>query len=426
MDYKEALEFLYSLQRFGIKFGLNATKSILDALGNPHMGRRFVHVAGSNGKGSVCTYINFVLMEAGYRVGFYSSPHLVSFRERFKINWQDITEKEIVRLVEKIQSVLKDGDLPTFFEFTTAMALDYFRAQSTDIDIIEVGMGGRLDATNVIKPLVGLITNISLEHQEYLGKTLRRIAEEKAGIIKDGMPLVTGVTQRSVKDVIERAASSLKSTVYLMGREFRVKRHGDYINYYGLGLTLKDIELGLKGGFQSRNAGLALCALELLKDHGLNINEEAIYRGLKKATWPGRYHFISERPKILLDGAHNPDAMRKLAMAVKGLSFQRLILVIGIMGDKEIDRILRTIVPMSDSVIFTRPKYYRAAPPEKLSEIGSNLAKESYVIDELADAIKKAKEMAMEQDLILITGSLFTVGEALAILDPKTYIPDPV
>jgi len=428
VDYRASLEFLYGLQKFGIKFGLNSTENLLKSLGDPHTNRRYVHVAGTNGKGSVCTFINYILIQAGYKVGFYSSPHLVSFRERFQINNEYISEESVVGLVKELQTVMKGKELPTFFEVTTAMALSYFKYKNTDIDIMEVGMGGRLDATNVITPMVSVITNVSLEHQQYLGKNLKQIAFEKAGIIKEGIPVVTSGRLRGVKEVILKVSSERNAPCYVLDRDFWIKEKKGSYCFSGLDMKLEGLRPGLMGSYQKQNLGLAIATIGLLRSKGFQITDKHIREGVQKAFWPGRFQLISQSPKILLDGAHNPNAMKTLRKALSELGFERLILVIGIMGDKDKKRILKEIVPYAHSVIFTRPRYYRAESPAVLAKEAAELTKDPFIIEDLEEAINLAKKMAVghPKNLILITGSLFTVGEALQILDPQQYRPDPL
>jgi dihydrofolate synthase/folylpolyglutamate synthase len=308
------------------------------------------------------------------------------------------------------------------------MALAYFAQEGTQIDIMEVGMGGRLDATNVICPMVSVITNVSLEHQQYLGKTLRQIAFEKAGIIKEGVPVVTGVARGPAREVIGEVAEGKKAPCLLLHRDFTIRQKGQHFHCKGVGLDLDGLTPGLKGTYQRQNLALAIAAAGVLIRQGLFIQEEHIRNGVRKATWPGRFHEISRSPRIILDGAHNPNAMKRLKEAIKKLPLRRLLVVIGIMADKEKRKILREIVPISDFTIFTRPSYYRAEDPEKLYEDAREFSKNGIVIKDLKAAIEHAISMADKDPdtLILITGSLFTVGEALSLLAPDEYQPDPV
>jgi dihydrofolate synthase/folylpolyglutamate synthase len=426
-SYNEAVEYLYSLQKYGIKFGLSKTANIMKALGNPHKGQKYIHVAGTNGKGSVSAMLESILMKAGMKVGFYSSPHLVRFTERFRINGNEITRAKTVDLVNKLRGVIDPSEPPTFFEATTAMALSYFEREGTDISIMEVGMGGRLDATNVIKPLVSVITNISLEHQDFLGNRLIDIAGEKAGIIKRGVDLVTGASQPSVINLFRETCEGRKATLHRLGRDFRYRAKGPEVSYFGMQRDLRGLKPGLTGRYQSRNTALAMAVIEILETKGYRISEKDIRDGLGDTVWPGRLQIMSRDPLVILDGAHNPGAARELADSITGaFSYDRLIAVMGIMADKDIKSIIRLISPVADYIICTRPDYYRAADPGRIMTEVSVLGTRGEAVGSLPEAIEKARAMASSRDLILITGSLFTVGEALAILDPEKYYPDPV
>ncbi len=426
-SYNDALHYLYSLQKYGIKFGLSKTSNLLKALGNPHRGQRYIHIAGTNGKGSVGAMLEAILIEAGMKVGFYSSPHLVRFTERFRINRKEIPVQDVAELTGELKEIIHHHHPPTFFEVTTAMALAYFAREKTDIAIMEVGMGGRLDATNVIKPIVCGITNISLEHQFFLGSTLEKIAGEKAGIIKRGVDLVTAVTQPIVIQHIKKICEDKKTPFWRVGKDIRYRTAGSIFHYYGIKHHFKNIELGLRGRFQIRNAAMAIALIEILEVKGLPIASSHILKGLRDTVWPGRMQIMAKNPLILLDGAHNPKAIQALADSIpREFGSKRLILVIGVMEDKDIRGIMQKIVQPANYVIYTKPEYYRAAQPENLKRKAADLGKPGEVIPELLKAIERAKEIALPDDIILITGSLFTVGEALTHLDPDHYKPDGV
>jgi dihydrofolate synthase/folylpolyglutamate synthase len=427
ITYAEAVEYLYSLQKYGIKFGLSKTSNLLKAFGNPHRGQRYVHIAGTNGKGSVAAMVESILRTSGLKVGFYSSPHLVRFTERFRINGKEIPSESAACLVEELKAVMDPRQPPTFFEVTTAMGLIYFAREKVDIAVIEVGMGGRLDATNVIRPGVSVITNISFDHQAFLGSSLIGIAREKAGIIKRGIDLVTAATQRPVLELFRKTCEDKGAPFWRVGKNIRYRAAGNAINYYGFKRKLQDLELGLAGSYQHRNAALALSVIELLERRGFRVSEEHIREGLKSAHWPGRLQVASRDPLLILDGAHNPGAIRCLSEAIReGFRYKRLILVLGVMADKDVRNILRGIVPMADYIFFARPEYYRAAAPETLMQEALPLGKPGEIQPSLAKAIEKARDMADREDLILVTGSLFTVGETMAILDPERYKPDSI
>lgn len=426
-SYKDAIEYLYSLQKYGIKFGLSKTSNIMKAMGNPHHGKRYIHVAGTNGKGSVSAMLESILIKTGMKVGFYSSPHLIRFTERFRINGKEIPQAKTIDLVNELRSVIDPSEPPTFFEATTAMALSYFARENVDISIMEVGMGGRLDATNVIKPLVSVITNISLEHQDFLGNLLIDIAGEKAGVIKKGVDLLTAAEQPSVIKLFKEACERRKAVFRRLGDDFRYRSKGSEMSYFGMNRDLRGLKPGLIGRYQKRNTALALAVIEILETKGFRISERDIRDGLAATEWPGRLQIISRDPFVIVDGAHNPTAVRNLVDSITdGFSYDRLIAVMGIMEDKDINNIIRLISNVADYIICTRPDYYRAADPWRIMKEVSGLGKQGEVVDYLSEAVNKAKSMASSRDLILITGSLFTAGEALTILDPIKYKPDPV
>jgi dihydrofolate synthase / folylpolyglutamate synthase len=423
--YQKGVEYLFKLQKHGIKFGLSKTENLLKALGNPHKGRKFVHIAGTNGKGSVAAFLASILREAGFRVGLYSSPHLVRFTERFRVNNSEMTPERAVELIEELRGVVAPDSQPTFFEAITAMALVHFAREDTDIDIMEVGMGGRLDATNLISPLVSVITGISLEHKEFLGPRLLDIAGEKAGIIKEDTDVVTGATQPAVRELLQAVCEKKSAPLWRLGKELRYRCTGCGLHYYGINHRLNRLHLGLKGNFQARNAALALGVSELLENKGFGVTSGDMREGLEKTEWPGRMQVVATDPLIVVDGAHNPAAIRALARAVEsGFTYRRLILIIGMMQDKDIPGLLRGIVPISDYVFYTRPVYLRAAEPEILQRAAAQMGKPGEAVPVLAEAIGRAKRRAGESDLILICGSLFTVGEAMTYFDEKTYRPD--
>ena len=425
MPYESAIGYLFNLQKFGIKFGLSKTENLLKAFGNPHLGQNYIHIAGTNGKGSVATFMGSILQEAGYRVGMYVSPHLVRFTERFRINGEEISQGKIVELIGELQSAFNADEPPTFFEAVTSMAILYFAREKTDIAIMEVGMGGRLDATNVITPLVTGITNISMEHQEYLGDRLSHIAREKAGIIKKGVDVVTAVTQPRIIEQFKAVVEERGAPFWRVGRDVKYRSTPSGLHFFGQSRTIKGLQLGLRGIHQARNAALALGMMERIETKGFPHTTNQIREGLKKADWPGRMQVIRENPTILLDGAHNAAATRALARTIRtDFSYEKMILVIGIMADKDIAALLRVIVPISDRVLYTRPVYSRAADPRVLMEKAHPLNIPGEIVPSLAGALRRAEALATSKDLIVVCGSLFTVGEALTCFDPIRYKPD--
>jgi dihydrofolate synthase/folylpolyglutamate synthase len=423
--YESALQDLYSLQKYGIKFGLSQTANLLAGLGDPHLGRSFIHVGGSNGKGSVACLVESALRHCGYRTGLFTSPHLVHFRERFRINGQPISREETIQLYDELREAMDPREPPTFFEAVTAMALACFRRRDTDIAVIEVGMGGRLDATNLITPLVSVITNISLEHREFLGDTLLEVAGEKAGIVKKGVPLLTGATDPGVLDLLLRRCLERKAPRYLLDRDFFHRDQETGLTFSGDHLLLENLKIGLRGRHQRHNAAMALAVLDILSGQGWPLSHEGIARGCARAWWPGRMHQIASSPRLVLDGAHNPAAIQELARSLrKEFDFRRLLSVVGIMEDKDARAMLASLLPLTDHFLFTRPEYPRAMNPHTLQRQCPEPLPEHQIIPSLPQALDSARAMAGPEDLVLVCGSLFTVGEALSHLDPATYPPE--
>ena len=420
MSYAKTIDYLYSLQKFGIKFGLSSTENLLAGLGRPHLGLPCLHLAGTNGKGSTGASLAAILTRAGYRVGFFTSPHLVSFRERFVIGREMISPREVVELTNRVRSASDPGEPPTFFEFVTAMAFVYFAEQGVDLAIMETGMGGRLDATNVAAPLVGVITNISVEHTDYLGQTLAEIAGEKAGIIKTGLEVVCGEKRPALRALFEETARERGGRLYLAGRDFRYRGRPDGgLDYFGLGRSWAGLQLKLTGPHQLRNTALALASLELLEKHGFTVTDSEVREGLLQVVWPGRCELFPGGPDqadLMLDGAHNPAAARVLAATVAGLTYRKLHLVLGIMADKDVSGIMAPLMPLADEVYLTRPEYSRAASLDILSRAASAYPRKPSLHPNLAGAMAAAQEAAGPDDLVLVTGSLFTVGEARGLL----------
>lgn len=411
---KGIVEYLYGLQRHGIKPGLERITALLRALGDPQDSFKSVHVAGTNGKGSVSSMTASVLNEAGYRTGLYTSPHLSKFNERISVSGKNITDKELVEAASEVKAALKRSSASgvTFFEFTTAMAFLHFRKKKVEFAVVETGMGGRLDATNLVTPLVSVITNIALDHTEWLGPTLKDVAAEKAGIIKPGVPVVTGESAKAPLSVIRAATKKASSPLHVMGKDFHAEGAPASFSYSGLSAGLDRLKLKLQGSHQVRNASLALAVIELLRSRGVAVKEKAIRKGLAGAAWPGRFEVLSKRPLVVLDGAHNPSGAAALKVALSSLKKKRLILVIGMMSDKDMTGILKELVPACDLVIATRPKGERSATLASIGRAASRYGKPVTGTDNVADACEKALYLASPADCVCVSGSLFTVAEA--------------
>lgn len=413
------LSALYRLRRFGIKLGLATITHLMRGLGNPQDRFSSIHVAGTNGKGSISAFLSSVLAHGGYRVGLYTSPHLIRFNERIQINGCPISDKDVAEVAEAVQRIYTQGEPPTFFECATAMALYYFASQGVDWAVLETGMGGRYDATNLVHPEVSIISNIGMEHQQYLGNTLAKIASEKAGVIKSGAGVVTGTRQKSALQVIEHVAAKKQVPLYRLGKEMRIRKlmEGSF-SYLGIDHKWPQVKIGLIGDHQLINAALALGALEVLLKKGLTLTDEAIYAGLAATRWPGRLEILSQEPFILLDGAHNPSAVTALRKFLeKSIASRRLTLVVGILADKTWKPMLRELAGVADRIILTMPQNERAADPEKLASFVRSLNQDIVVMPHLPDAISLALEGASAADAVCITGSLYTVGDAKAYLD---------
>ncbi|MBW2170388.1 MAG: bifunctional folylpolyglutamate synthase/dihydrofolate synthase [Deltaproteobacteria bacterium] len=413
------LAALYRLRRFGIKFGLSTITRLLRGLGNPHERFSSIHVAGTNGKGSIAAFLSSILTRAGYKVGLYTSPHLVRFNERIQINGQAISDEDVAQVLEAVRLIYTQGDPPTFFECATAMALQHFALAGVDWAVLETGMGGRYDATNIVQPEACVISNIGLEHQEYLGNTLAAIAREKAGIIKQGAGVVTGTRQKNALTVIENVAKEKGAPLHRLGKEIRVRKDKDRnFAYLGVHRRWPGVKIGMVGEHQITNAALALGVVDLLLQKGLTISDQVIYSGLATTRWPGRLEIVSKKPFILLDGAHNPSAARTLRKFLEdAVHVKELIMVVGILADKTWKPMLRELARVADTMILTRPQYERAADPDELAAFVRTLSQDMIVVPHLPDAVSLALDKVGEDDGVCITGSLYTVGDAKAYFD---------
>lgn len=425
MNYKEAIDWLYSFEKHGIKLGLDRIKHICEKLGNPQSNYKIVHVGGTNGKGSVCKFISSILASEGYTVGVYTSPHIQRFSERFVIDKDEISQIEIILLVEELKPIVDEmiqkGDIPTFFEITTAMGLLYFYDKKVDYAIIEVGLGGRFDATNIVKPVASVITNVSLEHQDRLGNTIEEIAFEKAGIIKEDTPLIT-TAKDSVLKIIKKVADEKNASLHLVSSN-SWERTGAGINSQSFIIKgkLKDYEVETKlyGYYQGENIALAISCIESLQMNGVFITDKNIIEGIKNTENPGRMEMVSTKPIILLDGAHNVEAIKKLRKTLENdFEFERLILVIGILKDKNYVEMLEEIVPICDLIITTKSSNKRFCSPFNLKKEIEYIDYNKSVIpmENINKAVLLSKSKAGLKDIICITGSLYLVGEARSFL----------
>jgi dihydrofolate synthase/folylpolyglutamate synthase len=419
MTYRDVLVRLFGLRRMGVRLELERVRAALRAVGDPHEELKLVHLAGTNGKGSTAAFLDAMLRAAGHRSGLFTSPHLSRFTERIRIAGAEISTDEVVRLDDEIR---RRVDVPlTFFEVVTLIALMAFRDHGANPVVLETGLGGRFDATNVVTPEVAVITGIALDHVEYLGDTLAAIAREKAGILKPGRPAVAAAPPAAAA-VIERVAHERGAPLWLLGRDFDVTaRPGGGCAVRAAGRATIDVPvLGLRGPHQRRNAALALVAAGLLEERGVALPLAARLRGLAECRWPGRLEELCARPRIWVDGAHNPDGAAALAAALAEVPRRRLTLCVGLLGDKDAAGILAPLRPLADRLILLAPRSPRALPAAALAA----LAPEGEVAASLADAIARLRAAAGEDELCVIAGSLYLVGEARELLAGE--IPDPV
>jgi len=440
----DSLEYLYALRRFGMKLDLEAPRRLLERIGSPERGLRALHIAGTNGKGSTAAIAESILRRAGYRTGLYTSPHLVDFAERIRIDGRAIGRRDLARLVARVrpavEEVSRDRRRITFFEATTAMALLHFAEQKIDVAVIETGLGGRLDATNLVRPRACAITPIALEHQKQLGRTLGAIAREKAGILKEGVPVVSAPQPPAARAVLARRARALGIPLAILGRDFHARlRPSGGFDYEGLGRSLQGLRCGLAGPHQAQNAAVALAACERLAERGLRIALDAMRRGVAASRWPGRLEVVRRtgqgRSRVVLDGAHNPAAARALIQALRAtFTYRRLLLVFGAMADKDhralVRPLAREVVRTGGMAVATAPTFERSADPRSIGAILRTARARTEVIPSVPAAVDRAIRAAGDEDLVLVAGSLYLIGEARAHLLPSStrrpVLPGPV
>jgi dihydrofolate synthase/folylpolyglutamate synthase len=407
MTYPEAIAYLYSLRWFGAKFGLTHTLKLTALAGNPQNRLRFIHVAGTNGKGSTCAMLESIYRAAGLRVGLFTSPHLVAFGERIQVNRQLIPEAEVAELVAELRPMLKQfppEEHPTFFEVVTVMALSYFAARNCDLVIWETGLGGRLDATNIVNPLASVITNIQYDHQIYLGESLESIAGEKAGIIKPGVPVITGAEAPEALEIIRRIARGLNSSLTVVQA---ADAHEPPVG---------DLPLPLLGEHQKMNAAVALAAVRTLHPQ-LPVTEEAIRRGLSQVDWAGRLQLVTfpSGQKILLDGAHNLGGAECLAAALQTYFGEtKPVLILGILRDKDWSHMCEILAPPSCRILLVPVHSDRSAEPHGLAE-ACRRANPRALVTECA-SLREALADSAREGFLVIAGSLYLIGEAMELL----------
>ncbi len=409
--HDNALEYLESLGHKGIHLGLGPTARLLKQFDNPHKEYTSILIGGTNGKGSAAAILSSILGKTGKNIGLYTSPHLIDFRERIRVNGTMISQERLSNLVEMVRE--KSRDDVTFFEFTTVLALLHFYLEGVDIAVLEVGMGGRLDATNLVSPQASIITNISLEHREYLGNDIESIAWEKGGIIKNNGCCITAATQPAAIDVLENICLQKGSKLIRYGKDMKIRKaKGGGISYRGLNKTYGNLRLPLIGKHQVKNAALALAAVEILADSGLDVDDNAVSEGIRDVRWEGRLEILCNDPQIVVDGAHNPAGISALCRSLTAdFSYESLICVFGVLSDKDSKGMLKRLAGVANHIILTSPRDSRASKIDGLGLLAEKLGVSHEIVEGSGKALERASSLAGKKDLICVTGSIYLVGE---------------
>ncbi|ULL17864.1 bifunctional folylpolyglutamate synthase/dihydrofolate synthase [Paenibacillus sp. H1-7] len=427
----EAIDWIVHLIPFGIKPGLKRMEQLMELLDHPERRLKFIHVAGTNGKGSVCAYLTEVLKQSGYDVGTFTSPYIQKYTDRIRLNGENIADEDLLRVVNKIKPLVDEvaaSDLgqPTMFEVSTAVAIEYFaHVAYPDFVVWETGMGGRLDSTNVVTPLVSVITNIGHDHMEILGDTIEKVAAEKAGIIKAGVPVVTAVNQPEALEVIEQTAKGKNSTLYSNDRQFRYElvasaEDEQTFNFYSPFRNIPKVGISLNGSHQLQNAAVALMAIELLRQYyALIVEDDVLLQAMRDTKWAGRLEMISSSPRILIDGAHNPEGGAVLAQALRETyTYNKLHFVMGMLSTKNHSEYLRHILPLVDTLILTEPDWHKKEDAAKLAELARTLCQEidRKNVDVIVEpdwkaALELVKSRTAQDDLAVVSGTLYLIGD---------------
>lgn len=425
VNYEEVIDWMFNIRRFGSKLGLKYIHHLLGLIGNPHHSFKSIHVTGTSGKGSTTAMIASILGAAGYKVGMFTSPHLSSFNERIIVSGRQIPSEDVIRIVGELkplaEQMARDPNLrhPTFYEVVTALAFKYFAEQEVDFAVLEVGMGGKLDATNVVHALVSVITNVSLEHTEILGKTVLEIAEKKAGIIeKDGI-LITATKDDKVFSLFSKICEKNNSKIFRVGIDITFKKlnsslEGQSFKFDGLLSKFDEFFIPLLGYHQLFNAASAIGAVEALNFHGIKILRDAIDSGLRSVSWPGRLEIMQRRPLVVLDCAKDSEAARAVKEALLGyFSYEKLITVVSISSDKNIPEMIEHFAQVTDIFIITSHRVMgRAAKPSLIAKEVEKQSKPYKIVMDVKDAVNEAIEQASDSDMVIVCGSVFLVGEA--------------
>jgi dihydrofolate synthase/folylpolyglutamate synthase len=416
-SYSETLNRIYKLRGGVIDLRLDRMDGALSLFDHPEKSFPSFHIAGTNGKGSTAAMLHCILSRSGYQVGLYTSPHLVSFTERIKVGDEEISPDEVVALADEVRERTAKADIAlTFFEFVTIMAFIYFARRRIEVGVIEVGLGGRLDATNLVNPVVSLISTISKDHEAYLGSDLLSIAREKAGIIKRGIPVVCGALPADVAALLKNLAAERCAPAYFLGQDFAFSlKNKDLFDYTGIKWRLTDLALSLRGRHQRRNATLALGALEIAA-HDIPVAEAAVREGLETVRWPGRFEIIQNQPTVVLDGAHNGEGVRALIEEIESFREERKIkLLFASMEDKDWRLMLQSLSAVVEEIVLTRVQMERCADPSRLAdELRGNIPHQA--IEDAPSALGSMLRGAAADDIILVAGSLYLLGEIRPML----------
>lgn len=423
MNFREALDFLHNLTKFGFNFGLERIEELLRRTGDPHQKIKVIHVGGTNGKGSTSAMIASILKEAGYKTGLFTSPHLHSYCERFRINGEEISQGKLAScltmLRPHLEKMVEDGfEHPTEFEVSTALAFNYFYEENVDFLVLEVGLGGAIDSTNVVKPMVSVITNVAMDHMDYLGNTIKKIASVKSGIIKEEVPAVTAADELEALKVIREKCREKHSFLTEVGRDvtWRIissSASEQMFNLYSPVREYCNLKIKLVGAHQVVNAATAVAVIEALGTYDYDIPEKAIRNGLAGSFWPARLEMVNLSPRVLLDGAHNLHGAVSLEHALKEVySYKGLVLVIGMLGDKEREKVVARLAPLSKAVVVTKPNSPRAGDWYRIAEEARKYVNEVHLIEDIKQAVQKGMSLAETDDLVCVTGSLYMVSEA--------------
>lgn len=418
-SYRASLDYLYSLQLFGIKLGLDNIRKLLDRLGNPQRKLRIIHIAGTNGKGSTAAALANIFSVAGIKAGLYTSPHLHSFTERVRVDTRQISEADVVSLTDELRPHA-EALRTTFFEFTTALALCHFQRCGAEWAILETGLGGRLDATNAVDPELCLITPIDHDHTAYLGESLAEVAAEKAGIFKSAVPVISSRQQPEAEQVLRHRAEELDLPLLRAGRDYRWDSADGEFSFDGFDCVLNGLQPKLPGRHQHQNLALALAAAAWLRCRGVPLSEVSLRGGIEQTCWPGRLEWLPDN--ILLDGAHNPAGAEVLADYLRQLGLQRLHLVVGLKADKQAEQLLTPLFPFVERLYAVRPPVDESIAPEKLVQLAakSGILAASYADPQVA--LAAARESRGEGQVLLVAGSLFLVAAVREILLPATEL----